>query len=250
MSQSPVNVRPCAPDADAERYNDGESVGTDRTIHEGNRGREPTSEIYINLAWAYRFFNARLFDGKLPPCIITLQRKQGVAGYFSANRFGRRDRNHVYDEIALNPTHFARLSDKRLLSVLVHEMCHLWQHHFGRPARGRYHNREWARKMNEVGLIASETGGPGGHQTGDRMGHYIREGGPFDVACDQLLASGSVAPYVERESRRATVERERKRKRASKTAYRCENCGMTLRGKPGLRVRCDDCDVRLVQDGR
>ncbi len=129
--------------------------------------------------------------------------------------------------------------------MLVHELCHLWQHHHGKPARGRYHNREWARKMIEVGLVPSDTGRPAGRQTGDSMNHYIREGGPFDAACDQLLASGSIAPYVERNNPHANIERDRKR--ASKTAYRCENCGMTLRGKPGLRIRCDDCDVRLVQ---
>ena len=222
------------------------SQPVDHKIHKDQEAREPTSEIYIDLAWAYRFFNARLFDGKLPPCVITLQRKHGAAGFFSADRFGRRDRDSIYDEIALNPTHFARQSDKRLLSVLVHEMCHLWQRHFGKPARGRYHNREWARKMIELGLTPSHTGEPGGRQTGDRVSHYVREGGPFDVACDQLLATGTVAPYVERTDARTTIERQRKR--ASKSAYRCENCGMTLRGKPGLRIRCDDCDVRLVQD--
>jgi hypothetical protein len=51
-----------------------------------------------------------------------------------------------------------------VLSTLVHEQAHLWQHHFGKPGRGRYHNREWAAKMVEIGLIPSATGEPGGKQ--------------------------------------------------------------------------------------
>ena len=30
--------------------------------------------------------------------------------------------------------------------ALVHEMAHLQQHHFGKPSRMSYHNKEWARR--------------------------------------------------------------------------------------------------------
>ena len=41
------------------------------------------------------------------------------------------------------------------------------------PGRTGYHNREWASKMLEVGLVPSDTGQPGGKQTGQHMTHYI-----------------------------------------------------------------------------
>jgi hypothetical protein len=69
-------------------------------------------------------------------------------------------------------------------------MCHCFQQHFGNPPRRGYHNREWAAQMIEVGLMPSDTGEPGGKQTGQGMFHYIIAGGPFDLAAEALLQTG------------------------------------------------------------
>ena len=108
---------------------------------------------------AYDFFNMGLFSGALPPCLITMQRRKGSYGYFSGERF-HNTANHeeVTDEIALNPMHFATRTPEQVLSTLVHEMVHLWQHHYGTPPRKSYHDKEWAAKMREVGLIPTATG--------------------------------------------------------------------------------------------
>ena len=59
---------------------------------------------YVTLAAAFDFFNRRLFAGALPPAILTLQRKAGTHGYYSARRFeGRGNGEQETDEIALNP---------------------------------------------------------------------------------------------------------------------------------------------------
>ena len=57
---------------------------------------------------AYDFFNERLFAGRLPRCLITMQRQRGASGYFAGKRFGTKDGAEVTDEIALNPAHFSR----------------------------------------------------------------------------------------------------------------------------------------------
>jgi hypothetical protein len=108
---------------------------------------DPTSKTYDGLTEAYAFFNARLFDGKLPSCLITMQRKAKAYGYFAGGRFGSKDGSEIADEIALNPTHFKGRGLEDSLSTLVHEMAHLWQHHFGKPSRTGYHNKEWAACM-------------------------------------------------------------------------------------------------------
>lgn len=41
--------------------------------------------------------------------------------------------------------------------------------------------------MERVGLMPSDTGEPGGRKVGQSMTHYIIAGGPFDMACDELL---------------------------------------------------------------
>jgi predicted SprT family Zn-dependent metalloprotease len=109
-----------------------------------------------------------------------MQRRRGSRGYFANSRFSHRRDDEVIDEIALNPATFLDCTDREIVSTAVHEMVHQWQHMFGKPGRRGYHNREWARKMVEIGLIPSHTGEPGGKQTGQRVSHHIEEGGLFD----------------------------------------------------------------------
>ena len=146
----------------------------------------PTGQAYHELQWAYDHFNRTLFGGRLPACLITLQREKATSGYFSSKRFARTD-GQITDEIALNPAYFAVVPQVETLQTLVHEMCHLWQGHFGKPGRGRYHNEEWAAKMESLGLMPSSTGKPGGKRTGDHMSDYALEGGAFLAACAELL---------------------------------------------------------------
>lgn len=42
---------------------------------------KPTVKTYAELQLAYDTFNARLFDGQLPECLITLQREKRTYGY-------------------------------------------------------------------------------------------------------------------------------------------------------------------------
>jgi hypothetical protein len=97
----------------------------------------PTAATYNALNHAFDVFNVRLFDGELPSCLVTLQRKSKAYGYFAGGRFGSRDGSEITDEIALNPSAFRERSDRQSLSTLAHEMAHLWQHHFGKVSRGR-----------------------------------------------------------------------------------------------------------------
>lgn len=149
-------------------------------------GIHPTGAVYSELSKAYNFFNRRLFDGELPVCVITLQREKSSMGYFSRCRFVRHTGEKAH-EIAMNPSYFASISKTEIMQTLVHEMVHLWQAEFGSPGRNRYHNKEWAQKMQSVGLMPSDTSAPGGRKTGDRMGDYVIEGGVFDSACQKLL---------------------------------------------------------------
>ena len=147
---------------------------------------KPTEQAYAELQCAFDHFNGRLFDGQLPQCLLTLQREKKTCGYFSAQRFGDQAGQRV-DEIALNPAYFAVEPLQEIMQTIVHEMVHLWQYHFGKPGRGRYHNDEWADKMQAIGLMPSSTGAPGGRRTGDHMADYMIPKGLFDQACQELL---------------------------------------------------------------
>src|SRR6266496_5400 len=136
--------------------------------------KNPTTQTYTSLTAAYDFFNKELFRGALPPCLITMQRHKGAYGYFSRERFANTtDPTEVTDEIALNPIYFATRKPHEVLGTLVHEMVHLWQHHYGKPPRKGYHDKQWAAKMHEVGLLPSATGEEGGKKTGQQDKIYL-----------------------------------------------------------------------------
>lgn len=148
----------------------------------------PTSELYLALEKAYKHFNSELFGGKLPTVIFTFQRKSGVMGYFSPERWGNQSGKKC-NEISINPSFLAQSRLIEICQTLVHEMVHCWQYHFGKPSRRSYHNLEWAKKMIEIGLMPSSTGEPGGKITGQTMADYIIEDGLFIQAFQNLSES-------------------------------------------------------------
>ena len=209
----------------------------------------PTTKTYTSLTTTYEFFNQELFCGSLPPCLITMQRHKGAYGYFSGDRFANTsDTKEVTDEIALNPNYFSTRKPSEVLSTLAHEMCHLWQHHFGRYSGGGYHNKQWAAKMHEIGLIPTDTGEIGGKETGQRMTHVIEENGRFACAVAKLLADHQAILYSDRSVTIATPVSVKRAadKVASKTKYTCPGCGLHAWAHPDtplhpVKLICGNC---------
>ncbi|MEM9775513.1 MAG: SprT-like domain-containing protein [Chloroflexota bacterium] len=160
-----------------------------------------TEEIYSTIEGAFNFFNERLFGGKLPPCLFTLQRTYNAAGYYHRRKF-REIKGVAYtDEIALNPVHFLHYrGDMEIMQTLCHEMVHMWQVHFGKPSQRTYHNRQWANKMISIGLMPSHTGQPGGKQTGQQMSDYPMPGEKFEKAFNEWKAAGNTIRWADIEA--------------------------------------------------
>jgi predicted SprT family Zn-dependent metalloprotease len=209
------------------------------------RDADPTTRVYTTLTEAYNHFNHALFENGLPKCLITWQRKNNARGYFASRRFKSRSGDSFIDEIALNPAYFAERTTKEILSTLVHEMVHVWQQHQGAPSRTGYHNAEWAKKMEELGLIPSSTGEPGGNKTGQRVSHYIEEDGRFDRVCNELLDRGATIEFVDREDTLAPKKGKASASR-NKITYSCAGCRANTWGKPGLNLICGDCQIAFV----
>jgi predicted SprT family Zn-dependent metalloprotease len=208
---------------------------------------KPTRETYDPLQQAYETLNRSLFEGELPNCLITLQRSKKSYGYFCGDRFGRAD-GTLTDEIALNPSHFRDRPQEEVLATLAHEMVHLWQHHSGKPGRGRYHNKEWAEKMKTIGLQPTSTGKDDGPETGDVMGHLIVPDGPFDRAVRKMLARGLVVLWIEQPEKRPAqgddVDGDEDAKAESKSGkrvrYICPHGDMKAWAKHGAKLVCGE----------
>src|SRR5262249_24040287 len=152
------------------------------------------------------------------------QRRAHSAGYFAPDRFVGRTAGGGKHELALNPDAFIGRSDEWITSVLVHEMAHVWQQQYGKPASRGYHNKEWAAKMKTIGLQPSNTGAVGGKETGQQMQHYVIPGGPFAGACAALAATGW---KLNLESAPRPGEQ---RGPNSKTKFTCSGCGQNAWG--------------------
>jgi predicted SprT family Zn-dependent metalloprotease len=148
-----------------------------------------SADKYITLEDAYQFLNKRLFDNKLGACVITLSGSGVRKGFFVKNSFKDQDGRETRDEIALNPETFADRTDAEILSTLAHEMVHQWQHHYGKPGKNAYHNKEWAKAMKRIGLKPFNILKPD-RETGPACSHTIMEDGRFARACQELTAQG------------------------------------------------------------
>ena len=172
----------------------------------------PTAKTYAALNRAFDFFNDRLFGGELPPCLVTLQRKNKAYGYFAGGRFGSKDGAEITDEIALNPSHFKSRTDEQSLSTLAHEMSPL-------AAPFREALAEWLPQQ-----------GMGGEDARDPQPDFS-------------------ALYVELWDD-ADARKKRKAKSASKTRYTCPSCELHAWAKPGARLVCGQCDEPMAaEDG-
>lgn len=234
----------------------------------------PTNEAYSELQQVFDHFNKHLFNDKLPPCLITLQRKKNTYGYYCHERFVNAN-GETTDEIAMNPTFFHHSDLLEITQTIVHEMVHAKQQHFGKPGRGSYHNKEWAAMMEEIGLMPSSTGKPGGKKTGDCMSDYPIEGGKFLEAFELLATNDFKISWADRFPNRqkvaesintgetekedwnleeiGLVENEEtgliepiKENNSNRVKFTCPACLDNLWGKPSIMAICAKCNQAFI----
>jgi hypothetical protein len=215
----------------------------------------PTEAAYDELQQAYQYFNRVLFDGDLPPLLLTLQRKeQRVRGYYSPNRFAKASHDQFVDvlqttdELALNPQHFGG-DPLVVLSTLVHEMAHVWRRRVEcSPGRMGYHDLKWGTKMKTIGLHPSNTGAPGGRETGYQMNHFIVEGGPFHLAASRLIDEGFSFSWADRvkKGQSPTPQASLNGNRSNRLRFVCPTCFGKAWAKPAMQLMCGACTQLMV----
>lgn len=198
---------------------------------------KPTLDGYSNIQEIYDILNHELFAGKLFDCVITLQYRKSSRGHFHASQWKINDEeNYNVDEINLNPVGYT--DSKTLISTLLHEMCHLYQEHFGKsPPRKAYHNKEFAEIMKERGLQCSHNGQVDGKETGQKMTHYIIENGAYDTIFNKYNWQINLERQWNRNPKKPSKN--------SKVKFTCPDCECNAWGKETLNIHCADCDVKM-----
>ena len=234
-------------------------VDTLSIVRPNDEGQALTEKAYRDLIDAMGFFNERLFGGQLSDCILSFGRLSHVLGYFCPDRFENQDGDLAH-EISLNPAYLKTQGDREALSTLVHEMVHLWRHDHGplnarggKGARG-YHDKVWAAKMIEVGLMPKSLSEPG-KMTGYRVSHQIIAGGQFDLDCSELLAGGFRINWHDRpllpqpeDAPEAGEEPApaKPKKKKDRVKFTCGECGLNAWAKPSAQLVCGPCGLTLI----
>ncbi len=184
-------------------------------------------------------------------------------GHMAYERWTSTTSDNRCSELAINPNYIAKYPIKEIFQTIVHEQCHLWQDLFGKPSQKSYHNKEWASKMESLGLMPSNTGQPGGKRTGQKMSDYAIEGGLFEQVCKELIKSFSLewldrVQHDPKKSQEVTsedmlaqsistlypevlfMEAQTVKGAQSKIKYTCQ-CKQNIWGKPGLNATCNLC---------
>lgn len=234
----------------------------------GENQDKPTLKFYGLFLYIFDHFNHRLFNNQLKDVVITITRQHNVFGHYifknwfivEGKKVFNEDETVGTDEIALNPSMFTRFPLIEICQTIVHEMCHAWQHHYGNPSRPGYHNKEWAAKMMEVGLMPSHNGKVWGKTVGQHMADYPIEGSPFMKASEELL-TGDVFAGLYIEANPALEELmnsgelpttfdeikdfiinvpKPKPKPQTRVKYSNNGC-CSVWGKPGMDISCNTC---------
>ena len=219
---------------------------------------KPTEKFYGLFQYIFDHYNQQLFDSALKDLIIVITRKKKVAGHYVHKRWFHIQDNET-DELALNPQMFLKYPLLEIGQTIVHEMCHAWQYHYGKPSYRGYHNKEWANKMIQVGLMPTDTGKPGGKITGFAMAEYPIKEGRFLQVSEVLINNEVFAglyyeanpavflnvdtslPLFEQIKDRVAADlplsKPKLNKRKIKYSCSCSN----VWGKPGLDICCNSC---------
>ena len=112
---------------------------------------------------------AELFAGQVPEVVLSFDvTDRRTLGHYHLKRNGL----GVRWALNLNPVHLARPVFE-VLSTLLHELAHAWQHEHGTPSKPPHHNREFRDRCEAFGIPTDE----GGHDLG------VRHGAPFEDYC-------------------------------------------------------------------
>lgn len=216
-------------------------VALQRGSYDPSARPTPTAEQYAAFNAIFEHFNVELFGGEMPPVMLAFAKHGRSRGYYIHERWHRRDAEGFrVSEIALSPDHLGR-KEREVASTIVHEMVHLWQYVQGTPSRRGYHNAQWAERMETLGLMPSNTGEVGGKRTGQKVTHYIIEGGAFARAFEKLDRAG-LLPFIAGECPAGGGPKKPSDK--SKTKYGCAVCGLNAWARPDANIF--HCDVAMI----
>ena len=198
-----------------------------------------TDSHHRKLDELFRYYKM-LFDVELPDCMITLGTDHEESNFFKPKAWiDKSNKLSLISNIILNPVIIGHKSIDWHIAIVL-GMVHLKQYLYGNPGRRGYHNLEYAKMAEKAGIIMSDTGMPGGMKTGEKLLQYVPADSPLEKAYknhpDKYIRYVS---FYLGEAKSSSNKSQKK--------YTCP-CGINMWGKRRLRVTCDECNGKLVEE--
>ena len=194
---------------------------------------KPTQAQFAAYQKVFDYFNQRLFDNSLPDCMLSFSRRRRSSHTLFTPGQWREKTGSATPEISLNLKQLREDDPIEVMATLVRQMVHLWQERYGQPSRNGYFNRQWAEKMETIGLIPTATGMPGGRRTGQGVKHYIIAKGQFAQAFLEMPAT-YLWPF-----RPEGFDGGKNEGCSLKVLYQCAGCRTKVWGKSGIGIVCE-----------
>ncbi|WP_060515478.1 hypothetical protein [Pseudomonas sp. NBRC 111132] len=205
---------------------------------------KPPSHPLQQLQHAYHAINERFFSGALPGCEIGFSTRHGSEGHYRPGALPSGELCPALDQIAIG----AHLSSSKMIESLAHQACHQYRQHSGPPPRRSYHDQVWAEKMVEIGLQPSSTGMPGGRVTGQKVSHYLLEGGGLSLLIRELHDQGLNINLAGAAGPAGAGLRSANKKAWARTKYTCAGCNKSVLGGDQFNLVCGDCQLPLTAE--
>jgi len=199
-----------------------------------------TDSHHNKLDELFHYYRKMLFDVELSDCMITLGTDHEESNFFKPKAWlDKSDKLSLISNIILNPVIIGRKSINWHIAIVL-GMVHLKQYLYGNPGRRGYHNLEYAKMTEKVGIIMSDIGMSVGKKTGEKLLSYIPANSPFEKAYrnhpDKYIRYVS---FYLGEAKSSSNKSQKK--------YTCP-CGINMWGKRRIRVTCDECNKKFVEE--
>lgn len=190
------------------------------------------SELNLAMMKMFNSFNDYYFGKELPKVIITFEAgyKKGAYGWITTNKEWKQGKEEKHC-INISADYLDR-DVYRVMSTLLHEMCHLYAMEKGiqdTSRAGIYHNKKFKQIAENHGLIVQEA---------DKIGWSVTSPTPQTINfIDENCPITSFEVMMKKPEEKAKTAKTKQ----SSRKYICPCCGATVRATKELKIICGEC---------
>lgn len=217
-----------------------------------------TVSLYKSLQNAIDYAEEYFFTSKgkkaFPKIVLSLDsscRRSCVASVVVKYLYDKKIKE-ILQFMTFNPDYFDRTTEK-ILSTVVHELCHIYEIAYIHTPRSGYHSKKWEALMLECGLspIFNNKSRTSVTQKIEEDSVFKEFAASFEESNPDWLTCVRYSPNKtgnEDGDNSDDFPELPKQPNRNKIKYTCPECDAHVWGKPNLNIRCGDCECLFEED--